>query len=265
MVPTPPKLIYEIQVDPKPFRRRFAWSALATVTTVGALIALDRAGQRSTLDPQLLFVGQGVGLVVLILFTIRTLQNLWRGITRKNERLRFYDKGFVWKREADEYKYGWPQLQFYRNSTRGLYLGKRPLIQLGAYILKMQDGKTFKITGAHGDIRAFASAVRRYVSYATGVHMGRALRQNEIVTLHPKLKVQSDGIFAGKEGVHWSDMDVSLSHQRLTIRRKDANGKVRKVRSYDTRSVNNVGGFMEVAVSAIQNHQPERFHKRELS
>lgn len=265
MVPTPPKLIYEIQVNPKPFRRRFAWSALATVASVGALIALDRAGQRGNIDTRLLLVGQVIGLIVLILFSIRTLQNLWRGITRKNERLRFYDKGFVWKREADEYKYAWSQLQIYRDSSRGLYLGKYPLIQLGAYLLKMQDGKTFRITGAHGDIRAFASAVKRYVSYATGVHLGRALRQDEIITLHPRLKVQSDGIFVGKEGVHWSDTDVNLRHQRLLIRRKEANGKVRKIRSYDTRTVNNVGGFMEVAVSAIQNHQPERFQKRELS
>jgi hypothetical protein len=263
MVPTPPKLIFEASVNPKPFRRRFAWSALATVTAVGALIALDRAGAQTNLDPRVLLVGQAVALVAVVLMFIRTVQNLWHGLVRKPETLRFYDKGFVWKRTDKEYKYGWSQLQSYRDNTRVISLGQKPLLQFGAYTLRMQDGEKFKFTGAQGDVNAFAKAVRRYVSYATGVHLSRALRREEVVSLHPRLQVQPDGVISGKEGVHWADMNVMLRGHSLILQRRGESGKLQHIRRYDTGKVDNVGGFMEVAVSAIRDHQPERFRKRE--
>jgi hypothetical protein len=67
------------------------------------------------------------------------------------------------------------------------------------------------------------------------------------------------GIKVGKQQITWEQVDVTLKRSRLTIARLNKKGKFKRVKSFDTHTLDNVGGFMEVAIATIRNHQPERF------
>ncbi len=265
MVPTRPRLVYQATIRRKLYFRRFAWSVLAAVAGVGALVALEEAAGRDDLTDYLtvLRVGGAAALVIVVYFGLRALVNLWRGLTRRNEALRFFDQGFSWKRSGDDYKAGWSKLVYYREGARGIYLGQRPMLQWGANRLTMRDGRAFKVTGVYGDTRRFARAVRKYIADVTGTWMARALRQEKPVRLHRQLILYPGGLHAGKHEIPWSELEVGLKRGRLVIYRLNKNGKFKSVKSYSAASVDNVAGFLELAHGTLRNWQRERFEKRE--
>src|SRR5690606_15289868 len=99
----------------------------------------------------------------------------------RDESLRFFDRGFTWTRSGSEYKYGWNKIATFREGVREIRLFERPVLQLGAHTLTMQDGRVFRFTGRYGDTRAFANAVRRYIAAVTGTRMAQALRQEQSI------------------------------------------------------------------------------------
>jgi len=259
MVPSRPKLIWQATVSRRLFFRRFAWSLLAAVASIGALAALDEALGRHLADRNLLKAGEILAIVATILFALRALINLLNGLRRKNETLRFFDKGFSWTRGDQEYRYSWTKLQSFREGAHGIYLGSRPLLQWGAYTLKMRDGRAFRVTGAYGDLRRFGRAVRRLAADVTGVWMGRALREGHGVGLNRNLTLYPDGVKAGKHEVHWSELETRLKNGRLAIMRKTDRGKFKTVKTFRADTIDNMGGFLELAHGTIRNWQRERF------
>ncbi len=153
-------------------------------------------------------------------------------------------------------------MRSFREGVRSLYLFGRPLIQIGAHTLKMRDGRTFRIRGRHGDTRRIAKLLRRRIATVTGERMAQALRNNKVVRVHRKLRLTPRGLVAGKHKIPWSQADVRLKGRRLHVRRLNDKGKFKTVRKYGKQSINNLGGFMEVATTTIRNHQPDRFHTR---
>ncbi len=260
-----PQLVFEAAVRRKRYIRRGLWSLLAAVAALAAVLALDYSAGRAGLDARLLVVGTAAGLVALLWFGVRAVTNLWRGLRRRDEDLRFFDKGFVWTRGKEQYKYGWSQLATYREGGGGLYLGQRPVVQWGGHTLRMLDGRVFRVTGAHGDLRAFAQATRRYAARVTGTRMAQTLREEQPVRLHPRLTVWPGGVEVGKVEIPWSEIEVRRRNSRLIILRKTGTGKFRRIRQYNVSRVDNVGGLLEVATSTIRNYQRERFEKRQTA
>src|SRR5262245_56999532 len=132
MALTRPRLVYQATIRRKPYFRRFAWSVLAAVTGIGALIALDEAAGRQVADRTILQVGGAVAAVVIVYFGLRALVNLWCWLTRRDEAVRFFDQGFSWTRGNDSYKASWSKLDYYREGAHGIYLGRRAILQWGA-------------------------------------------------------------------------------------------------------------------------------------
>jgi hypothetical protein len=95
--------------------------------------------------------------------------------------------------------------------------------------------------------------------------MGRILREEKPVKIHPRLTVWPGGVEVGRQEIPWSELDVRLKGSQLIIRRKNRSGKFRTVRRYNARKVDNVGGFMELVSATIPNYQRERFEKRQSS
>lgn len=261
-IPQKPKLLLQVTTRRAVHLRRFIWSLLGTVAAFGALVAVEEAAGRGVIDWPIRVIGTIVSLGVVTLFAIRGLLSLWRWLRHRDETLRFFDKGFTWSQRNQEYKYGWSQLEAYREGGQGIYAGERPIFQWGSHRLKMQDGRVFKISGRYGDLRQFANTIRRYAARATGMQMGRALREGQQIRLHRRLSIWPRGIEAGKHEIYWGDVEVKLKGKRLTVLRKTDSGKFKPVRSYNTRQVDNVGGFMEIATATIRNHQRERFEKK---
>jgi hypothetical protein len=261
MVAEKPKLLFQASVQRQPYFRRFRWWAVSAVAAVGATIALDLAGRRLTsVSQNVLLTGQVVALALVVLAAYRALTNLLRGLRRKDETVLLFDKGFVWTRGKDEYKYGWGQVVSFREGVRSLYVAGRPILQVGAQVLKMRDGRVFRFTGIQGDTRRFARIVRPIVAEIAGGNMARALRDHKMIRIHPDLTVLPVGVKAGKQQIRWEDLDIVVKNGKLLIKRKTKKGDFKTARSFDTHQIDNLGGFMEVAVVTIRNHQPERFN-----
>jgi hypothetical protein len=260
-IPQKPKLLYQVEIKRSSFLRRFLWSFLGAVAAVGALVALDEAAGRGVVDYTVLQIGGAISIVVLILFGLRTLINLWRFLRRRTETLRIFDKGFVWTTPIAERKYSWSELYTYREGGRGLYIGKRSILQWGAHRLQMQDRQVFRITGAYGDFRKLGALIRRYAAHVTGIQMAKRLRDEQPMSLHSRLTLWPGGVQVGRREIPWSQVEVKLKNNRLSILERGANGKFKTVRAYNARQVDNVGGFMELATATIRNHQRERFEK----
>jgi hypothetical protein len=123
----------------------------------------------------------------------------------------------------------------------------------------MQDQRVFKFTSTHGDPREFAKAVRPFVADVIGTRMGRALRAEKPVRLHPKLTVWPGGLEIGKLKIPWTQADVKVSGGTLIVSQANKNGKFKPVHRYAIAQLDNVSGFVELAISTMRSYQPERF------
>jgi hypothetical protein len=129
----------------------------------------------------------------------------------------------------------------------------------------MDDRQVLRFTADMSNTRAFADAVRPYTSYVTSVRIGRLLRQNQSVKLHPKLTVTPSGVEAGKTEVTWADMDIQANRSGLTLRKRSPQGKFKTVRHYPLHALENAGGFLELAQGTIRNYQPESYKQPQRS
>src|SRR5690349_18329134 len=128
-IPQKPKLLYQVVIERRKFIRRFVWSLLAAVAAIGAGVALNEAAGRGLVDANVVQAGNIVSLVVAVLFGLRALVNLWRGLRQRTETLRIFDKGIILQIPKGEQKIGWSQVVAFREGGNGIYLGKRPVVQ----------------------------------------------------------------------------------------------------------------------------------------
>lgn len=256
-VPEKPRLLVASEIERGTFFRRFRLALLLVVTVSAAYVALDLAAARGVSDLRLLDAGKLAAIVLIFLLGVRGLFNLVRGLTTRSEAARFYDQGFVWSRGKSSAKYAWHDLVSFRDSTRGLYFRRRPIFQTGALTLRMKDGKSYRFGGRFGDTRPCAKAVRRYAAYVTGIRLGRSLRAGKTVALGRRLTVYPAGVDTGKHIIPWDALDIRHTGHRLTVRQR-VKGKWQVIQTYNTRRIDNVGGFLELAAETIRIHQPDR-------
>lgn len=261
------RLIYAASVKRGRFGRQFLLGLLGALTSVGAYAALREAGLRPDIDvpPLALDIGKLAAIILGGWLAVRSLIGLWRALTRPSQAVRVYNKGFAWEKGGVKNRYRWQQLLTFREGARGIFLGGRPLLQWGAHELTMDDRQVLRFTADMGNTRAFADAVRPYTSYVTSVRIGRLLRQNQSVKLHPKLTVTPSGVEAGKTEVTWADMDIQASRSGLSLRKRSPQGKFKTVRHYPLHALENAGGFLELAQGTIRNYQPESYKQPQRS
>jgi hypothetical protein len=255
-----PKLLFLTKVERKPYLRRFWFWLFLGIIAGGAWFGVEEAVRRQLIDGTIYSIGVIAALLLVTLAAVNTLLNLIRYLIRKNETARFLDRGFQWIRGKDEYQTSWNRLESMRETNAsGIYLGKRPLIQWGSHTLKMRDGKVFRFTPVHGDMRRFLRAVRPYVADVTGSRMGTSLREEQPVMITRGLTLFPGGLKAGNQEIPWAELDVRLQGNTLNVFRKNTKGDFRRVKGYDSRRIDNLSGFMEVVSSTIKNYQPQRF------
>lgn len=255
-----PKLLYRANVRRAPYFRRFMWNVLAMVTAFAAWGALIVAEERDSLDFDLLSVGQVVALVVSALMLLRSVRHLIRWLRTKNESIALFDRGFVWKRGKKQHKYSWPQVKAFRENAKSTRILGRAIFKRGANTLITQDGKTFDFTHKHGDPAQFARVIRPHLAEVMGSSLAQALRAGRTIKLHPQLAMNSKGMIAGEHKIRWSQVDISMQQDRLIILRLNNNGQFKPVMNYRIGEIDNLVGFLDMAESLMQNHQPERFN-----
>lgn len=258
----PPRLVFQATVERRRYWRRARFALIVLAAVMLGMVALRLARDATAADLALLDLGFLAAVIAAALLSLRVIVNLLRWRSRRDEKLAVFDQGFVWTRDGKQHKYAWGKLAVLREGAGGLYLGRRPLVQWGAHTLTMTDGQVFRVTPVHGDLRRFARIVRPLAAEVTGTRMGRILRQEKPVRLHPKLTVWPGGVEAGKREIPWSELDVGVKRGRLVIRARDAKGRFIPVLRCRVSRVDNVGGFLDLARATIRNHQPERFARK---
>jgi hypothetical protein len=259
MVVEKPRLLYTAESNRRPYIRRFFWMLLATVAAVAALIALEEAQARGESINEVLNVGTFVAILTAGLLFFRMMLNLIRAIFTRTQSVKVFDRGFIWQRNDDEYKYSWPQVRAFKEGARVIRLFGRPLLVLGSHTLTTRDDKDFRFSAKMGNPETFAQVIRPHLADATGSAIGRALRNNKIVKVHPKLIVHTQGLVVDNQKIPWSKVDIRRKGNQLEILRH--NGRdFKSVGKFNTSDVENVGGFLDIADSLIRNHQPERFN-----
>ena len=255
------RVIFQYESKRSRYRGRFIRRALITLTAAGAYLALNEASARSLADSLLLDVGKLAAIILGGITAVRGLIALLRSIIRPNETVRFYTRGFIWVRKngKEAFKYPYPEVVRFREGGRGIYLGMTPLLQWGVHVIEVADGHTFRVLPRHGSLKRLSDRVREPIGYVTAAHIAGQLRAGTAVKLHPKLTVFPGGVEAGKQKIRWGDMAVVIQHSRLSIRRLNPERKrYRTVKRYWIPSVDNVGGFYDLAQGTIRNHRERR-------
>jgi hypothetical protein len=249
-----PKLLLEITNTRRPYWRRFRLLLVVFLVTLVAWFALEQAAAQVEIDPLAISIGRLAAAAILLLTSIRAVIQFVRWRTRPDETIRFFNQGFSWESGATKARYRWEKIQIFREGGGGLYLGKRALVQWGGHTLIMDDKRIFRLRPRHGDLRQLARLIRPYAAEVTGIRMAQRLRAEKPVRLHPRLIAWPGGLEIHKKELPWAALHVAVKGRRLIIRAKE-NGKVRTVGTFDIRKVDNLGGFMELATTTIQNHR----------
>lgn len=250
------QLLYKHEIKRVRYGRAFVRQVLGGAAAAGAYWALQEASNRQLADARLLDVGKLVAILLTGLLAIRAGMFLFYFLTRRNESLKFYTRGFVWSRGDHTFKYPYQELVRYREAWHGVYLRERPLLQWGENTLEMRDGKVFKVKPRHGNMKKFARLFRPYAAYVTGIRMGQALRKGDTVKLHRKLTVYSGGVDIGKEEIHWADMAVLRRGGRIILQAYDEKRRrYRTVKKLPVSKMVNAGGFYDLAQGTIRNHK----------
>jgi hypothetical protein len=255
-----PKLLYQTEMRRRPFWRRVPLLLIGTGAAAAAFWALSVAArQEVAVDGLLLDIGRLVAVLLGGLLAVSAGLALFRGLTRRYEKIKVYDRGFTWRKRGRDYKHRWDEVTSIREGARGIYVGERPLLTWGAHRLLMDSGKQFTFTSAHGDPRRFIAAVRRPLSRLTGARMAQTLRNEDPVLLCKGLTVYPGGLEAGRREIPWSKLNLKIRGGSLHVQQLTPKGRFKTVRRYPVGNIDNLGGFMELAHTTVRNHQPERF------
>lgn len=255
MAVEPPRLLFESQTRRRPHIRRTLWSLLASLSGLTLVFAFEYVRKPLALPDTLADVGKLFSLAVFAVFGVRAIFAFGRALRIKTESFKFFDKGFVWQRgKQAPIKYGYGQLQSWREAYTVSRWGQR-----GAIIFTTKDNQTYKITPVHGRLNTYADMLRPILTEMFGTRMARALRDGQQVRAHPKLTLAEQGIKVDGQAVRWRDVDVTVRKDKMVISKRVKAGGFSPIATFRLKDVENLGGFLDVAMGAIQSHQPERF------
>ncbi|GEM_PF-955969 len=251
--------IFQKSIERKRYIRAFARQLLAGLATLGAAYAIEEAKRRALVDPLVLDIGHFAAALLGGLLIVRALVFLFYAITRKDETLRFYKQGFVWRRGREGYKYPFSEVVSYYERGGGIYFAEDPIVQWGAHTIEISDGHIFRVSPRHGSLKRFARVMRSYIAHATAIQIGEQLRAGKAVKLHRALIVHTGGVETGKHEIAWRDLAVEIKRGRLVIRKRvlsrdQKHTHYRVVRRIPLGKVKNVGGFYDLAQGTIRNH-----------
>ncbi len=269
-----PVLVYKAQVDRRVYVRRLRWAIVTVLASGGVFFMLSLPPIRAQLDAftampgaaraALWIGGYAAALLLLIVGGARAVTNAVLVARRRTEQIRFYDVGFAWQMKDDPpAKYGWSAVKTIREKPRGWYWRGKPVLQWGEISFKMRDGETYRVRGAHGDLRAFLGQVRPYYADEMGTRMGQRLRMEKSFRVHPQITVAPAGLVVGEQRIAWKHLKVEETSRELVIGRVDADGAMQQVKTFPAHQVDNLAGFMELAETTIENFQrPNPYARR---
>lgn len=262
-----PELVYRVAVDRGVYVKRLRRAMIAVLASGGVFIMLGLplvANSIAAFDvlPDavrvwLIFAGRTAATLALIVSAARVIIHTVQVIRRPSEEVRFYDQGFVWRRKGgDPAKYGWNAVKTVRENPRAYYFRGVPVLQWGDITLKMREGAVFRLTPAHGDLRAFLQQVRPHYAAEIGTRMGQRLRLDKTFKVHEQITVTPAGLVVGeKTRLPWKNLHVTADEREFVVSRLDKDGNPRPVIRLPAHEIDNLAGLMELVEATTESFQ----------
>ncbi|MFN8377659.1 MAG: hypothetical protein U0452_03210 [Anaerolineae bacterium] len=253
--PTTARLLYTTGARRGLYIRFFLRALLGMVLAILLGVAVTNLMQREPQTSVLLQLALLLAILFGLWFAIRLVVQLVRIFTRRSATVRLYDKGIVWSEKGRTTKHRWTEIVRFREGARALRLFGRPLLEWGAHILTMEDGSEYRFSPYLGDVEAFAQYVRPYASHVTSLRMGKALRREQPVKLSDKLVIYPGGVAYKRAEVPWAELRVTVDpgFEQITLRRLQAGVKPKTLARMPVYSLDNAGGFVEIARPQIES------------
>lgn len=265
MAAQPARLLATFSVRRNEAARRGVLAAVSALACAGAAAALLEAARRGLTAPLLTDAGALLALALAAVLTVRAGQHFIHWLTHPQADIRVYDQGLLWQVGRHSQRVRWKQLVRYREAARTLTLFGRPLLSWGAhaYTFIAEDQRTpvvLRFTAAQGDPRAFAAAVRPFVSAIVGMRISASLRRDQPVRLHRELMVYPGGIEAGRAEIHWADLALEEVRGQVIVRRRGPDERVQEIGRYPLHALESPGGLFDIADSmrSITTAAPRR-------
>lgn len=258
------RVLYAFEWQRRRVLRR-AWMTLIFASLLfGLFIAL---GFWRNIDPDqllLLSLSRRVAVLVAAMFALRAVFNLGRAMFRHTQIAQFSREGFAWQVDNDIHRYPWEQLRAYRKGARIWRVFRLPVRRFGQHRLTMNDGRAFVLHHGMTSPELFERAMDPIIDALMGEKIANTLRAGGNVRLHKHLFLTKNGVVVlkgGKKiGIKWSSADIRQMGGQLGIYAAGKNGKFKLVRRFPVHTVDNLGGFLELADATLSSHQPERFN-----
>lgn len=269
-----PELVFRGGVQRETYVKRWRWALVAMIAGGGIWYILtlplvsdaikNTAYLPITAQAVILNMGQVIGALVVLFAGGRFAINLVYASRRKTQRMKFYDRGFVWERDGETHKYSWNAVKTVREFPGELKIAGRVVRHTGGVTLKMRDGTVFTFTPIHGNVRDLIRRVSPYYAEEIGIRMGQAIRMGKTIQIHPQIAFAEQGLRIGDKTLSWArvNLDMTDDERDLLINRFDKQGNIKPVVSIPTAEIDNLGGFLEIATTTIENHQRETRYKR---
>lgn len=266
-----PELVFKGGELRKQYVRRWRWALVAMLASGGMFYMLSLQLVTDAVDAltwmpytvRLIALNGGriIAATVLLISVSRFLANVLIALRRKTQRMKFYDRGFTWEINGEKHKYGWNAVKTVREQPHSYHFAGRTLLQWGGVTFKMRDGNQFKFTPAHGNINQFLQRVHPYYTAEIGTRMGQMLRLNKTFKVHPAITVTPAGLVIdgknNKTRIGWAQLHLELDNDKhnLSISRYDEYEIMQPVMKLSTYTIDNLGAFMEVAETTMENYQ----------
>lgn len=253
--PTTARLLYTTGVRRSLYVRYFLRALLGVLAAVAVGLALAAGERRGLVSPLIANLGALLAFALGLWFSLRLVARLVQLFSRRSVTVRLYDRGIVWYEKGRTTKHRWSEVIRYREGIRAVRLFGRPLLTWGAHVLTTENGNEYRFTPGMGDARVFAQYVRPYCSHVTSLRMGKALRSDQPVKLSERLTIYPGGVAVGKTEVPWAELRVTVdpSWRRITLRRMQNGGRPRIIARFPVHSLDNAGGFVEIARPQIES------------
>jgi hypothetical protein len=253
--PASARLLYATGSRRRLYVRYVLRALLGVLAAVALALAVTAVAERQQMAPLYSNLILLIAIIFGAWFAIRLTVQLVHVFTRRTISVRLYDKGFVWSEKGRVSKHRWNEVVRFREGARAFRLFGRPVLEWGAHILTTEDGSEYRFSPAMGDATAFAQYVRPYAAHITSLRLSKALNREQPVKLSGQLVIYPGGVAWKRAEVPWRELRVTVdpAWKQITLRRVQPGLKAKVLARLPTHSLDNAGGFVEVARPQIES------------
>lgn len=254
--PATARLLYATGSRRRLYVRYFLRALLGVLAAAALVLAVSAAAGRGQLPPLFANLTLLTAIVIGVWFVFRLVIQFVHLFTRRTVAVHLYDKGFLWTEKGVTTRHRWSDVVAFREGVRAVRVFGRRWLEWGAQTITVENGRAYRFLPSMGDATAYAQYVRPYAAQVTSLRMGRALNKEQPIKLSDQLVLYPGGVAWKRAEVPWSELRVTVDPDwsEITLRRVRPGVKPKVLARMPVTSLDNAGGFVEIARPMIESH-----------